>query len=298
MSKPRTIVSGGTGYVGRFIVEELLAAGHAVTVLGRKTPPPGFFSEGVGFHPLTLDPETASKVPFAGADFLVHAAFDHVQGKYRGGEGDDPDGFRRRNLDGTTALFEAAKAAGVRRSVFLSSRAVYGPRPRGLELHEDDEPKPDTLYGEVKLMGERALERIAGAGFEGVNLRVTGVYGPAGPGRAHKWAELFADYLAGRKIAPRAATEVQGEDVASAVRLVLETELLGETVFNLSDLIIDRRDLLAIVKRLTGAAHGLPEAGDKKALNVMNTERLRGLGWQPGGLELFEKTISRLLSHP
>ena len=44
----------------------------------------------------------------AGIGAVVHCAFAHVPGRYRGGEGDDPEGFRRANLDGSLALIRAA----------------------------------------------------------------------------------------------------------------------------------------------------------------------------------------------
>lgn len=294
MRASRCLVTGGTGYVGRFIVEALLAAGHDVAVMGRSAPPDGFFSRPVRFISFALDPRSVPP-PIIEADYLVHAAFDHVQGKFRGGEGDDPENFRRRNLDGSVALFEAAKAAGVRRAVFLSSRAVYGPRPRGEWLDEADEPRPDTLYGEVKLAAERALGNISGPDFQGISLRVTGAYGPAGPGRRHKWADLFADYLAGRSIEPRVGTEVHGHDVASAVRLVLETAEPADPVLNVSDLIVDRRDLLDMARRACGASIPLPPAADRLSINPMRTERLRALGWRPGGEKLLQETVSMLL---
>lgn len=296
MTKPRTVVSGGSGYVGRFIVEALLAAGHEVAVMGRNPPREGFFSGPVDFSQLTLEPELISESSFEGADFFVHAAFDHVPGKYRGGEGNDPATFRRRNLDGSIALFKAAKTAGVRRVAFLSSRAVYGPRPPGEWLDERDDPRPDTLYGRVKLEAERALEALGDTGFHGISLRVTGVYGPAGAGRTHKWAELLAAYLAGRAIEPRAGTEVHGRDVAAAVRLLLSLDEVDGTVFNVSDLLVDRRDILAIIQRISGSPHALPVPADKHGINAMRSDRLRALGWRPGGKQLLDETVAELLS--
>lgn len=296
MSAPHSIVSGGTGLVGRFIVESLLDAGHAVTVLGRTPPLEGFFQAPVGFRPLSLEPDAAKSTDFAGADFLVHAAFDHVAGRYRGGEGDDPERFRRLNHDGTITLFHAAKAAGIKRTVFLSSRAVYGRRPPGTALDEAMTPAPDTLYGEVKRSAEKDLALMSGRDMAGVSLRATGVYGPAGPCREHKWAGMFRDYLAGRSIEPRAGTEVHGRDVGAAVRLMLEADAAGiaRRVFNVSDILIDRRDILDVVQRVTGCPHALPEPADKGGVNAMNTEALRGLGWRPGGTALFERTVESL----
>ncbi|WP_157020178.1 NAD-dependent epimerase/dehydratase family protein [Mesorhizobium xinjiangense] len=293
----KALVSGGTGIVGRFIVEALLGAGHAVAVMGRRPPEPGFFSRPVAFVEGRLDADRDQAAAFAGVDGFVHAAFDHEPGKYRGGEGDDPATFRRRNLAGTMALFTAAKRAGVGRAVFLSSRAVYGRQAPGALLVEEMTPHPDTLYGEVKLEAEQGLAALCDAAFAGCSLRVTGVYGPAGPGRAHKWSGLFEDYLAGRHIAPRVATEVHGDDVAAAVLLALETEAgaVSGKVFNVSDLALDRHDLLALVRDAAGATHPLPARADRAALNVMATERLRALGWQPGGQALLERTVRAMV---
>lgn len=295
---PSTVVTGGTGYVGRFVVERLLAAGHRVTVMGRTPPAEGFFPAPVRFAGAELGTWDGAETVLSGVDFLVHAAFDHVPGRYRGGEGDDPEGFRRRNGEGSIALFNAAMRAGVRRAVFLSSRAVYGSGwPAGTLFDEAMEPRPDTLYGEVKRAVEAHLAAIGEpGGFCGTSLRVTGVYGPAGKGRAHKWEGLIRDYLEGRAVPSRAGTEVHGDDVAAAALLVLEGgagSVCGK-IFNVSDIAVDTHDILAIVRAATGSRHALPEPADKTSLNAMATERLRGLGWRPGGMALFEEAVRRL----
>jgi len=97
----KVLISGGAGLVGRYIAEELLSAGYKVAIGGRNPPSPGFFSQPVSFVPLSLDPAENQSRAFDDAYLFVHAAFNHVAGKYRGGEGDDAAGFRRLNLDGT-----------------------------------------------------------------------------------------------------------------------------------------------------------------------------------------------------
>jgi nucleoside-diphosphate-sugar epimerase len=256
----------------------------AVRVSGRARPVDGFFSRSVEFLPQALDPESDFYTVFSGVDYFVHAAFDHLPGRYRGGEGGDAEGFRRSNHDGTLAFFRAAKAAGVRRGIFLSSRAVYGAQKPGAVLTEETAPYPSTLYGEVKLAAEREILAMAGEGFQPVVLRITGVYGPAGEGRRHKWADLFDDWRAGREIAPRAGTEVHGEDVATAVLLALSASdgVAGE-VFDISDIVVDRRELLGMAAEITGIEKPLPASAELPVLNVMSCEKLRALGWQPGG---------------
>lgn len=297
MKGPSTLVSGGTGFVGRFVVEELLAAGHSVAVMGRNPPPDGYFSRPVRFVEGALDPDRDQVAAFHDVDFFVHAAFDHLPGKYRGGEGGDAEGFWRRNHDGSAALFEAARAGGVKRVVFLSSRAVYGTQDAGMMLTEETRPHPDTLYGEVKFATEQHLRGMSdAAGFCGASLRVTGVYGPAAAGCAHKWAELFGDYLAGKPVEARAGTEVHGDDVAAAVKCMLEapsTKICGE-VFNVSDLLVDRRALLAIVKAVAESENALPDAADGSAVNAMATAKIEALGWRPGGWPLLRNTVQEL----
>ena len=280
-------ITGGAGLVGRFLMEEALAAGDDVILLSRLAPAPGFFSAPVTHRPFAL----GDRPDLSGVDAVIHCAFSHIPGRYRGGEGDDPDGFTRANLDGSIALFEAAKASGVPRLLFLSTRAVYGSYPDGTVLTEDMAPRPLTLYGEVKWLAEQALAGLAGPDFAPTVLRATGVYGPAGPGQPHKWANLFADFAAGRPIAPRAGTEVHGEDLAAAVRILLSA---APGTYNLSDILLDRHDLLALVAAHTGITTPPPPRADAP-VSQMQIDRIRALGWRPGGMDKLRATLPALL---
>lgn len=284
-------VTGGTGLVGRFIVEGLLQRGEPVVVIGRTRPATAFYSEPVAFRPFDLGTVAPD---LSGCKALVHCAFDHVPGKYRGGEGDDPAGFLRRNVDGSRRLFDAAHASGVQVGVFLSSRAAYGAYAPGTTLREDMGPKADTLYGEAKLAVETALADMAAADFATVSLRATGVYGPAGPGQRHKWSDLFAAHLGGTPATARAGTELHGADLADAVWRCAQAGVSG--AFNASDILLDRRDLLMEVNRLTGCTTPLPQASPPGGISTMDCSRLRELGWQPRGREGMIRALPRMLS--
>jgi len=147
-------VAGATGFIGHHAVAHLLASGHEVTALGRRLS----LHAAAGFLPFDLDGPAPD---LGGQDVLVHAALSHVPGRYRGGEGEAPEDFLHRNLEGTLRLFEAARDQGVPRILFLSSRAVYGDYPPGTALHENLPTRPDTLYGEVKVRAEEALACLA-----------------------------------------------------------------------------------------------------------------------------------------
>jgi UDP-glucose 4-epimerase len=207
----KALVTGGTGLVGRYIVETLLDAGYDVSVAGRSAPADDLFSRPVAFRSATLDPDGTGHGLFDGIDAVIHAAFDHLPGRYRGGEGDDPERFRRINLDGSIRLFEAASARVSSVSVFLSSRAVYDGVTPGTPLTEDLPLQPTFALWRNQASG-RAGARVAlnAPGFTTSSLRLTGVYGDLRP---NKWDGLFADYLAGRRVPVRAGTEVHGRDV-------------------------------------------------------------------------------------
>lgn len=273
------LLSGASGSIGRFVLARLRDDGHEVTALGRR---PVEGATGFWHHDLA---DEAPRLPQA--DALVHCAFQHVPGRFRGGEGDDPDGFRKANAGGTLRLFEAARDAGCASAVFLSSRAVYGDARRGEILREGDPPAPDSLYGSVKLAGEEALRALSGPAFQGIALRATGVYGLVPGTNSHKWAELFEAFSRGEAIAPRRASEVHGEDLAGAVALLLSRAAGGWTaapfeVFNVSDLVLEKRDLFRLFSQVHGLSGQLPERASDTP-GIMDTDKLRALGWAPGG---------------
>jgi nucleoside-diphosphate-sugar epimerase len=244
--------------------------GWQVVTLGR-TPSP----HGGEHHPWHL----GEPAPLGDCDALVHAAFSHVPGRYRGGEGEDPEGFLKANLDGTLRLWDEARGLRV---AFLSSRAVYDGLPPGPTLTEDLPLAPDSLYGQVKLRAEEALHDLGGA-----SLRATGIYGPPAPGQRHKWADLFDAFARGDAVAPACGTEVHGDDLACAVVRLLEG---ASGPYNCSDLLLDRRELLERWSRISGVEGRLPERAQKRP-NVMDCSRLRAMGWEPGGEEALEEAL-------
>lgn len=265
----RIALTGASGIVGGFVLAAARAAGHQVTRLDRSN----------GF-------QLGDAPDLSGHDALIHCGFAHLSGRYRGGEGDDPAGFLRLNGEGTRRLFEAAVRARVGRIVFLSSRAVHDGYPPGTPLGDDLPARPANLYGQVKADGEAVLAALP---VLGTSVRATGVYGLPG-----KWRALFDDYLAGRPLSPRVATEVHGADLAAAILLLIARHDPPSQV-NCSDLVLDRHDLLALAQALTGCPHPLPARADPATISVQDCTRLLAMGWQPGGLSRLRASLPGLL---
>ena len=274
----RIAVTGATGLVGYPIAKYLIERGHQVTTLGRRALP--------GIPNIRWDLAGPSPDLY-GQEHLVHAAFSHIQGRYRGGEGDDPDGFIAMNLSGTLQLWDAARKADVH-AIFISSRAVFDGYPPGTVLAEDLRPRPASLYGKVKSDAEAAL------GDTGASIRATGVFGPPVPGRRHKWSDLFEKFRKGENITPGIGTEIHSRDLASAVEIAAELRLCSISL-NASGFILDRAELLEIYRDVSGVRGELPAKCDPAIVSVLGTDRLRRLGWSPSGTETLSEVVRSLI---
>jgi nucleoside-diphosphate-sugar epimerase len=178
----RVLITGATGFVGATAVKTLLAKGHALRAALR-APHEGLPCESVVVG--EIQPDTDWGCSLEGVDAVVHlAARVHVMRDHAAGALQ----FRRINAEGTLRLARAAKAAGVKRFVFISSIKVNGEATTGRSFCADDEPHPSDAYARSKLLAERGLLEIAG--IETVIIRPPLVYGPGAKGNLARFCRL------------------------------------------------------------------------------------------------------------
>jgi 2-alkyl-3-oxoalkanoate reductase len=169
------LVTGGTGFLGRRIVERLLANGHHVAVLAR-TPAPDLEQRGVRFFRASLDEAEAVRAACAGIETVFHtAAKVGVWGRY----GD----FFRTNVLGTRALLDGCRVHGVARLVYTSTPSVVY---NGHGLAGADESLPLTTncpspYPLTKAIAEREVLAANSAAFRTVALRPHLIWGVGDP---------------------------------------------------------------------------------------------------------------------
>jgi len=293
-------VTGATGIVGRFVCEHFLTKHHTVRGLHRSHSNLDGFGHAPEWIVGDMQDEEALSTLLAGADAVVHCAFSHVPGRYRGGEGSDLESFWQVNLGGTRRLLEIARDCEVERVVLLSSRAVFGRRRAGEDVESpiaDEHPLwPDSQYGALKA----AEEAIAGATRSPIvcALRPTGVYGIGFPVEQSKWYDLVQRVMQGESIDEvRAGTEVHGSDVAAGVECLLAApaQAVQGHGFNCSDLVVSTRDLVRAVADCEGLQADLP-AASLPVRNPMDCRGLRELGWSPGGESLYLQTVRELIT--
>ncbi|WP_133650897.1 NAD-dependent epimerase/dehydratase family protein [Paraburkholderia flava] len=173
----RMLVTGANGFVGRAACDLLVAEGHQVTGLVRRTE--GCIAGVDKWIDASRDFSDvertwpASFVP----DCVVHlAARVHVMDA---GARNADEAFRETNVDGTLRIAQAAARRGAGRFVFVSSIKAVAESDAGHAVTEVDPPAPHDAYGRSKLAAEQALMRYgAESGMEIVIVRPPLVYGP------------------------------------------------------------------------------------------------------------------------
>jgi nucleoside-diphosphate-sugar epimerase len=160
-------VTGGTGFVGRLLVEQLVARGDRVRILTRRDDGDGATSPGIERVRADLAGPPGELAAFVdGLDVLYHCA----------GETRDEARMHATNIDGTRNLLTAA-AGRIGRWVQLSSVGAYGPHPSAL-VTEDEPPRPAGEYEVTKTEADQLVStRAAGSGFAYSILRPCKILG-------------------------------------------------------------------------------------------------------------------------
>jgi len=292
-------VTGATGFLGRYIVSDLLAAGHACRCWHRpNSDRSGFRESPCEWVAGALGDSQSCAELVKGADAVIHAALYRPGAGFRGAEGDVIE-FSRRNILGTLQLIEAAHRAGVPRFVFISTCAVH-------EVIRDDRPLdeahplwPTSHYGAHKAAIEKFVHSYGlGHGYAICALRPTGIYGLATPPSHSKWYDLVRKVSAGEPIATNlGGKEVHAADVAKAARLLLTADGIAGQAYNCYDMYIADQDVAEIAKRLTGSKSQI-ENRKRTPKHQIETAKLRALGMTFGGQALLEETVNQMLKAP
>jgi nucleoside-diphosphate-sugar epimerase len=225
------LITGASGFIGSFIVEEALRRNFEVWAAVRKSSSHQFLTdERIHFIELNLSSEEALRQQLAGHrfDYVIHAA-----GVTKCLDKQD---FFRINTEGTKHLVRALLALQMplRRFVYISSLSIMGAireQQPYEEIRESDTPRPNTAYGESKLQAEQWLDTQP---IPYIILRPTGVYGPRERDyfMMAKSIQAHTDFAVGFR--QQDITFVYVTDVVQAVFLALEKGQTGRRYF-LSD---------------------------------------------------------------
>lgn len=290
-------ITGATGFLGRYVVNHLLAAGHHCRCWFRPGSDRGGFLDAPGrleWTPGGLNDEAANVALAMGADAVVHAALDWPRGSSLA----QPGQLAQANILGTLALIRAAREAKVGRFVFISSCAVHDVILPDRPLDEAHPLWPKSHYGAHKAAIEAFVHSLGlGDGWAISALRPTGIYGLTRPASDSRWLPLVREVLAGRPINSAAGgKEVHAADVAKAIEVLLnapESSVAGQS-FNCYDRYIADQDVARLAARLSKSASPIATL-NRGPKNQIDTAKIRSLGMSFGGEALLEKTVAELI---
>ena len=239
--KEKILITGASGFIGSFIVEEALKRDFEVWAAVRRSSSRQFLQDG-RIHLIELDLSSKERL----TEQMKDCRFDYVVHAAGVTKCLNKADFHRINTEGTQHLVEAliALRMPVKRFVYLSSLSIMGAireQQPYEEIRENDIPCPNTAYGKSKLEAEQWLEQLNEElklkheePFPFVILRPTGVYGPRERDyfMMAKSIKAHTDFAVGYR--QQDITFVYVEDVVQAVFLAIEKGQTGRKYF-LSD---------------------------------------------------------------
>ncbi len=170
----KVAITGATGHIGGLIVRELHARDYSIKALVRSTDQKSLDGLPIEYIKGDLHDHDALKQLMASCDYLIHAAaVISIDGDMKGL-------VHQTNVEGTRAVFEAAKAAGIKRVIHLSSVHAYHQKPVHEVLDENRElvPDPTFAYDKSKREGQQIALSYASAEMDVLAVNPTSVLGP------------------------------------------------------------------------------------------------------------------------
>ena len=301
------LVTGGAGFIGSHLAEELLRRGHRVRVVdnlstGLRHNLDHIRSE-VAFIEGDLADRAVARAAVAGVDYVLHqAALPSVPRSV-----EDPVGSHRANVDATVNVLAEARDAGVKRLVYAGSSSVYGDGPV-LPKREDMLPRPLSPYALQKLVAEQYCQMFTKLyDFETVAIRYFNVFGPRqNPASPYSGviSLFFAAILDGRQPTIYGDGEQTRDftyvtNVVDGVLLACEApQAAGEIINVATGGRTSLNELLETMNRLAGTrvqpVYLAPRAGDVRDSQADISKAQGLLGYTPS--TPFEEGLSKTLA--
>ena len=278
----RVLVTGGSGFIGRHVVTELVASGCAVRVIDLQPHPDPAIDIVVGD---IADPGAVSRAFAGGMDSIVHlAAVTSVLKSI-----EEPVRTFDTNVIGTNAILEGGRAAGVTSLAFASTNAVTGPMttPR---ISESLALNPLTPYGATKAADEMLMSAYTAVyGMRCAPIRLTNVYGPGMQAKDSIIARLMRCIRLGTEFevygdGSQIRNYVHAQDVMQAMKLALTDDAWSGPMVIGSGESLSVLEVIAAVTAVSGHEiafhHGPAKEGEMPAV-VVDPARAHAAGWSP-----------------
>ncbi|MEM9586518.1 MAG: NAD-dependent epimerase/dehydratase family protein [Planctomycetota bacterium] len=291
-------VTGGSGFLGRYLIDRLLNDETNQVRAWSRHPHQQKQHARLEWIEGQLGDEQATTGLVKGCDAVVHCALSRSGGFMDHPE--DPVGYFQINGTGSLALIETARVHGVERFVFVSSGAVHQHVLPNHALDETHPQHPMSMYGVAKASVESMIHAYGLTGkLNCCTVRPPSIYGTASPVEQSKWFHLIQQIKSGQDVeATGGSKTVHADDVCTAIQLLLTTdeEVAGET-FNCCDRMISDWEVAHIAKRILDSASRI-NGQAKQAKHAIVTDKIESLGLSFGGTPKLEATITEIAAQP
>ena len=299
-------VTGGTGFLGRYLIQELLSKGHSLRLWQRPGSNRSLSAEDayrepkerLEWVPGELGDATGSRHLVEGTEILIHAALSRSGIGFRGSEGNLEE-YLQRNFMGSIKLLEAARQVGVRRVILISTCAVHEKILDDRTLDETHPLWPASHYGAGKAALEAMVHSYAiGQGWEICAIRPCGIYGLAAPVGESKWFNLVKQVARGDDVVVQGGgKEVHAADVARSISLLTELPKANVTggIFNCCDRYVSQYEVAMFAKELSGSS-AMIEGKASQPKHQIDSGKLKRLGFEFGGVDRLRETIGQILN--
>lgn len=290
-------ITGGTGFIGRYIVSNLAAHGHSLNCWFREDSSREGMESNGDLTWIQGDLQSCANADslIDGCDVVVHNAFWRPGERFQGQEGDIVK-FVETNVIGTLRLIEAAIEANVKKFVYVSSCAVHEKILDDRPLDEAHPLWPRTHYGAHKAAIEKFVHSYGlGHDFDICAVRPTGVYGLHHRPEQSKWFDLVNSVVQGQAVdCRRGGKEVHAADVAESIRRLIDyPETKGE-VFACYDQYISHHEVATLAKEISGSDSRI-DGEISRPKNQIDNSKIGSIGMHFGGNELLKKTVKQLV---
>lgn len=286
----RALVTGAAGFIGSYLVPELLNRGFEVTAFD------------LAQEPKALEP-VRDRITYVRGDLssgpdlyrvmMTEKITDvfHLGSILAGPCEEDPHLGFRINMESTLHLLDASVALKVNRFILLSSISVFG-RDVNEPVSDDAVKNPETIYGQTKLTSEHLLKWFHRKhGLDTRALRFTWVFGPGRTrGITALWSSAILDAVAGGDALTISNPDETGDwlyvkDAVKAIMLLYEAEDPVQRIYNIAGGTYSIRDVVAIARKINPESRiTLIEGGKKQSpypAAYDDSAARREIGWLP-----------------
>lgn len=230
-----------------------------------------------------------------GCDAVVHAGLSRSGRSLQARETDVVE-YARVNILGTLELIEAARAASIKRFVFVSTCAVHDHILSDRPLDEAHPLWANIHYGAHKAAIEKFVHSYGlGSGFPICAIRPTGIYGLANPLENSKWFKLVESVVRGVDVqVSDGGKEVHVDDVARAIELLLDSDGIEGQTYSCCDRYISEFDVAKVAKEIASST-SLITGAQKRPKNEIDVTKIKGLGMEFGGADRLYETVESLV---